>query len=541
MEMQESYIIDAINDAKTGPWFKAAGPQGEFWFSATQFMKNPVATHADIVVRTGRLILNTESKRRLDEEINRAVRRDGTVATQAGWSDNAFICGDGCVVSANISVDVVAFDPLPKFSPEGDLLSWQRAVGPYVQQQTLPFFMVALSLSGPLLRFLPSGTLNPIVELAGEKLSGKSTLGALAASVWAGDPEKTEGGGESWNMTSNAFDLRRDDHRDMLLVLDEAEGAGSDERDRQSLAKSVIFRGATTTKKLRMNQTNRTPAPLRLALLSTANTSFREVLRNEPAKRLEAAVSRVLPILVHKLSRDGLALFDSVPAGHHTVADAASELRYASDKAYGTAGPAFAKVLAEKVGAGESAFKVEVRNRITGIVRRLQGIHAAADIRHCRTLAAIELAAYLAREGRVLPAEWGEPCQITDRVFRQIISKPMAVPALAASERGRLEEYVERQLKARKFRPSDAVIVPMPSVCDMTPGFVFVDERGKRELLVEPEYFERTFDGAKKFLKNARQDGRLKTHPSEADRLQIRAPNWMLKYGFKRIYNIVLT
>lgn len=545
MEMQESYITDAVFDAKTGAWFKVSGARGTVWFSGSDFLTSQTMVLKRIGNDTGLYLADMASKRKLQQEVKETVPRDGTVASKTGWHGKTFVCGDGSVMSAESSVDVLAFDPLPKFTAEGELADWHAALAPFVARQSLPLFIIALSLSGPLLRFLSSSALNPIVELVGGKLSGKSTLGTLAASVWAGDPLKTEGGGESWNMTVNAFDDRRDDHRDMFLLLDEAEGGGSDQQTRQKLAASVIFNGAATSKKARATDVNPSPDPLRLALLSTANTSFREVLGSSLSKKNEAAASRVLSIFVHKESEDGLALFDTLPNGYEAApkpaAAAASDLRDAVDTAYGTAGPAFARALADKVGADEQAFRDEVRARLKLATNRLLRIDASVDIRQCTTLAVVELAGYLAREAGVLPVEWGEPSQITDRVFRQITSVQIAESALAPADSRRLDEYVQRQLKMKKFQPSDAVIIPMPSVCSMTPGFVFVGERGGRELLVEPDYFERTFDGAKKFLKDAKKDGRLKTSPSEADRLQIHAPNWMLKYGFKRIYNIVLT
>ena len=545
MEMQESYITDAVFDAKTGAWFKVSGTRGTVWFSGSEFLTSQTTVLKRIGTDTGIYLADMASKRKLQQEVKDIVPRDGTVASQSGWHDKTFVCGDGSVMSADGAVDVVAFDPLPKFTAEGDLGDWHAALTPYVAKQSLPLFIISLSLSGALLRFLPSGTLNPIVELVGAPLSGKSTLGTLAASVWAGDSGKTEGGGENWNMTANAFDLRRDDHRDMLLLLDEGEGSGPDERARQNLAKAVIFTGAATSRKARMTDVNRSPDPLRLAILSTANTSFREVLGSERANKSQAAASRVLSIFVHKESEDGLALFDTLPNGYEAApkpaAAAASDLRDAVDTAYGTAGPAFAIALANKVGADEQAFRGEISSRLKLATNRMLRIDSSVDIRQCRTLAAVELAGELARETGVLPAEWGEPSRATDRVFSQITSVPIAKPALAASDITRFEKYVQRQLQMTKFLPSHVPLIPVPRLYKTTPGFVEINELGGRDLLVHPKYFERTFDGAKKFLKDAKKDGRLKTSPSEADRLQIHAPHWMLKYGFRRVYSIVLT
>lgn len=540
MTEHDRLIIDAVHDADTGVWFKATGTLGKVWFSGLELMTSPTSVLKQIAVGTGHYIVNAALKRRLENEISDVPFRDGVVAAQSGWHKCAFICGDGTIFPADKGIDVVAFERLPKFQPEGSLADWQATVSRFVEGQILPLFVIALALTGALVRFLPSGTLNPIVELAGKKLSGKSTLGVLAASVWAGDREKTEGGGESWNMTANAFGLRRSDHRDMLLVLDEAEGSGANERDRQNLARSVIFTGSTTTEKLRMTDKSRTHAPLRLALLSTANTSMREILRNEPTARLEAAMSRVLPILVDREGKDGLPLFGKTPEGYNSPGEAASALRAAVDQAYGTAGPAFAKFIAEKAAVDERAFKEELRLKLNVTLKRLESRSVGADIRQCRTLAAIELGGDLAREAGVMPAEWGTASTAIDKVFSQIVGARVSSGANSDLHIKRFEEYVDRQLKMHKFHSSTVKFLPAPNLCEKWPGFIVSYEGGRRELLVAPKYFEKTFHGAREFLTAARLDGRLRIHSSEPDRLQIQAPKWMLSYGFKRVYAIEL-
>ena len=101
---------------------------------------------------------------------------------------------------------IIAFQPNPKFTPKSTLAGWQQAVGPIVAQQRLPLLAVSLAFVGPLLRFAPPHLLNPQVELVGEREAGKSTLAALGASVWAGDPNSDVGGGETWDVTVNALD-----------------------------------------------------------------------------------------------------------------------------------------------------------------------------------------------------------------------------------------------------------------------------------------------------------------------------------------------
>lgn len=540
MKINERLIVDAIHDAATGGWFKVEGPRGHVWFSGQELISSPLTVREQIAFETHRYLMSSDLQR-LATEMNEVTFRDGVVASQSGWSGRTFVCGDGRIFPAGNSVDVVAFDRLAKFAPEGSLADWQATVGPYVEGQTLPLFIIALGLTGALLRFLPSGTLNPIVELAGQPLSGKSTLGMLAASVWAGNPEQIEGGGESWNMTANAFDLRRSDHRDMLLLLDEAEGAGGSDHDRKNLARTVIFTGAAHGRKMRWTDKKRSPAPLRLVLLSTANTSLRDVLVGEPAARLKAAISRVLPIHVDKKGKNGLKLFDKTPASHKTRAKAAKALRRAVDHAYGTAGPAFAEFLAEKALVDEQAFKNDVGTRLDATVDRLQLRRRIADVRQCTTLAAIELSGILAREAGILPVEWGDPVAVVDRIFEQVIGAPVIPSSVTNRENECFNGYLRQQIRIMRFRNTDRAFISHPSLVRQYPGFITRREDGCEELLVDPRYFKQTFAGAHKFLKAARRDRRLRVHPSEPARYQIHAPSWMKSCGFDRIYAITVS
>ena len=336
-------ITDAVRDSASGTFFQASGPHGTLWFSASEYLEKVASVHAKISRCTGRMLATARSKSRFAEEIENFSVRDGDVIAQAGWNDGKYACGDGTVLPVGAAVDIVTFAPLAKFTPLGDLKNWLREVGPIVQCQTLPYFAVSVALTGPLIRFLPAGTFNPMIELVGERASGKSTLAVLASSVWSGDPAKTEGGGESWSMTPNAFDMRRQDHRDGLLVFDEAEGSAPGNRDQIGLLKQVIFTGAATSRKARMTDVDRSPPPLRAALLSTSNTSVAALLHREPKERREAAQSRLLTILIDRQGKSGLTVLDTLPAQYASMEDAVSALRVATARTYGSAGPAFAE------------------------------------------------------------------------------------------------------------------------------------------------------------------------------------------------------
>lgn len=537
---EEKRIIDAIFDSETGDWFQAKGPRGTHWFSMPDFAVNEAKAFAEINKATGLQIVMPQTKQRFRAEIEGASPRPGKVATRTGWTKDFFVTGAGQIVREGEEVDVVTVQQLPKFRPVGSLEDWQQALTPFISGQTLPLFAVALGLSGAIIRFLPSDYFNPMVDFVGKKTTGKSTLGALASSVWAGDPAATEGGGENWNMTANNFDIVRQKHRDMLLFLDEAEGSGISDRERMSLVKRVVFTGATTKGKARMTDTDSSPAALRSAFLSTSNTPINDLLRTESQDVQDAALSRLLTIKIGRSASDGLPVLDALPDSFDAMHKAIDGLRRAVNHAYGTAGPAFVHVLADRLGTDSAALQNEIWRRLRETEERLSGIDPTADVRHRKILATIELAGTLATQAGVIPPSWGALSTVVDAVFLHLLANPTSAKVFSAQEQKRFMRYVRLHAGARRFLRADAILIPDPCVRLIVPGFISSDRTGRRELLVDPDFFKQTFESADRFVQQVRKEGRLRVHKSEPDRRQIHAPLWMRQYGFNRVFAIRL-
>lgn len=312
-------IADAIRTDGNGSFYLIQGPGGSVWIALTDLISSEAQVRDRIHRHTGTVLVTAEAKRAFEELVQTyAPIRAGIVASHPGWAGDAYVCGDNSVLTAShasIGVDVVTFAPIKKFRPSGTLTQWHEAMTPFVQNQVLPFFVVSLALSGPLLRFLPAEVMNPQVELVGPAKNGKSTLGTLAASVWAGNPNSTEGGGASWNLTANAYDELRKTHREMAIVLDEAEGSGTHGTGRATLANALIFAGATTSSRRRYTDTQTAP-DLRIPVLSTANTPLWEVLRGAAEDARQAALSRMFSIRVaRRTGEGGLRIFTRRPTG----------------------------------------------------------------------------------------------------------------------------------------------------------------------------------------------------------------------------------
>jgi uncharacterized protein (DUF927 family) len=213
-------VLDAVADQVAGHWIRYGTTSQSYWFSLHELQ----VSERDVFGRLsgpGMTFLTSASKNAFKKEIeSHSNYRPALVASRPGWLGTHYVFGDGTVMSplGDPREVIIAFETSSKFRPQGTLHQWQKAVGPIVANQPLPLFVLAFAFIGPLLRFAPSHILNPQIELVGRRECGKSTLVALAASIWAGDPDCDVGGGETWDLTVNALDPQKVVHADNLLV-----------------------------------------------------------------------------------------------------------------------------------------------------------------------------------------------------------------------------------------------------------------------------------------------------------------------------------
>lgn len=536
-------ITSGVQTAEHGKFWQFTGPTGFLWFSEEDLIER----ERDLRVRIGKstghpLVTNAEITKFKEAVQNWKRFSEGQVAPFAGWAGQDFVCGDGSVCTPSAYASAVvgsSFIPHPKFAPRGSLTEWQALVTPFVRDQPLPYFAVAFALTGPLLQLMPPHIVNPHIELVGEGKSGKTTLGVLAASVWAGDVGSSVGGGETLDMTPGYIDRHRQAHRDMFLLLDEAENQRNAEQ-RKELMATLAFKVASTQGKKRLTDTSASPS-LRIALMITTNTSLRAILSRDPESSREAALSRVLSLNVARSGKSGsVSIFDSIPSGFSSMSKAVQSLRSISRRqVYGTAGPGFARWLVDQRQKDESGLCRRIADLVSQASDRLDRQGDVSDERHRDMLALIEAAAVLAQEAAVMPTSWGSPAEVMDYISGAIGRSEPDRSADFEEEWQRFLAYVRAQAKKRNFLPIETPFIGKPQLVQRVPGFVRKSD-ATTEVFIDPDHFKKTFSMSHAFLKKARSQGRMLVPPSESDRLAVHPPKRLANYGFGRVYGFRL-
>lgn len=217
------------------------------------------------------------------------------------------------------------------FSSAGTLEAWSRDVAALAVGNPLLMFALCVAFSGPLLR--EYGTDTPIFHFFGPTSTGKSTLAAIAASVW-GDPFTRHGPKKTWLTTGNALESLVGEHSDTLLVLDEAGVADP------AVVVSSAFRVSGGVGKHRLGQDGaaRDVADALAAVISTGEKSFLEIARE--AKKTVVAGMLVRFIDINADAGDGLGVFNSL----HGATDGGAlvnKLNAAARSNFGVAGRHF--------------------------------------------------------------------------------------------------------------------------------------------------------------------------------------------------------
>ena len=291
-------ILDAVIDQHDDHWIRYGRPNRSVWFKVTDL----ISASSEVFKRlssVGAHYLTRQGQDRVKTAVEQhTAHRDALVAARPGWLGHHFVFGDGTVVSpkGDAREIIIAFEAASKFSPVGSLPEWQREVGPLVTDQPLPLFTLCYAFVPPLMRFVPPGYPNPGFEVVGEAECGKSTLGVIAESVWAGDPNSDCGGGVAWDLTLNSIDDIKRQHRDTLLFLDEGNLAGANLRERKELIQQAVFKLASTEEKARMGDKGPRQTT-NLATLSTTNSPLCELAEGTVHVR-GAAHSRMITIRV---------------------------------------------------------------------------------------------------------------------------------------------------------------------------------------------------------------------------------------------------
>ena len=166
---------------------------------------------------------------------------------------------------------------LQKYRCRGSLESWQEKIGKLCTGNTRLMFAVSLACTGPILPFV-SGTRTGGFQVSGPAEKGKTAVAMIAGSIWGchrDSMRKDKGFAESWNTTGNELERTAQAHSDALLILDETNLAGGNEKDRAEAVIGGAFRLSENMQKGRLNEPQR--AAWRFYFLSTSNLTLDEL------------------------------------------------------------------------------------------------------------------------------------------------------------------------------------------------------------------------------------------------------------------------
>lgn len=525
---QAPRILTAVLDQHGDSWVRFGTDERSVWFAVGELASEPARVFRRLGA-AGIHILTNASQNALKHEVEACpATEQALVAARPGWLEDFYVFGDGTVCSppADRRDVIVAFEPDQRFRSQGSLVEWQEAIGPIVARQPLPVFAIALALSAPLLRFLPSGYTNPLVEVIGRGQQGKSIVGSLATSVWAGNPGSDTGGGDSWDMTLNAFDALKLARRDGFLFLDEGNLAGPVSPHGRQLIQQVVFKGATTGVRRRMTDSGQAEHA-RLVLFSTTNTCLADLLGGNDNVR-DAARSRMISVQLPVDAPHGVLA--SVPKGFAASREAIEALRAAVDLYWGSAGRAFTERLVLEASRNEPKLKRLIaegldnyisRDAVTGASPRLQ-----------KSFGAVAVAAALGQRWGVLPKAWVSAFSVAQYVGRLAVA-PSSAHVATLSE-------IERYLSENRTQIVDVADLNEPmnlAAFANSAGFV----RGAaadRELLVPAATFQDRFPDHLAMMRRLRDAGLARTEGGHATKLTIKTPRAICTGG--RVYCIRL-
>lgn len=517
-------IIDAVSDDHGNKHYRFGTNTRSVWFSLADFIRDERATFVQL--QSVQPLVTSNARRKFKELVQAHNEfRTGRVANEPGWWGNSFVLGNGKVVSPPGSTDeiVVTFAPQAKFAERGTLKEWKKALGPTVKNEPIVLAVLSHAFSGALLPHLPPDFISPMIELVGERERGKTTLALLAASVWAGRPGESIGGAESWKSTLAGFEATRARHRHSLLVLDEANLAGTDGKKAGALIGDAIMSLVAPQQKTRHGDPGNV-LPIQLAILSTSNRRLRDLIAVDPAV-LDALESRLLAI---KLPNWGILTRLNGPRKRGAAVERLHQLTALQ---YGTAGCRFVQYLVEQLAKNEGEMRHSLDADLKEIRAKLAKVGTARSSRHIKIFCLMMLSARIAAISGAMSASWRAESAIL-RLYRSQIASEKRMGRSAAIDQ--IETY----------RREHRLIIPgvkrhYPAKCDVNAVDGF--ERASAsiiEVMIGVERFRRTFPDYKVLLALLKAQGLLKTEQGKHPKLSIKAPSAFATKG--RVYCIRL-
>lgn len=522
-------ICDGVIDQAGREWVQYGEGKRSVWFAKAELIDQRSNVFR-LLATVGKAIISRAQQDKFISAVETfTCERSAIVAQKPGWVQGRYVFGDGTVqgIPADTSEIIVAFDANTKFAPAGSLDEWQASIGPMVASQPLPMFALSLACVGPVMRFVPPDYLNPLFEVVGPPECGKSTLGVLASSIWAGRLDSDCGGGEPWDMTQNSLDDVRRAHNDSLLFLDEGNLAGSSAREKKEFLQNAIFKLAGSGHKRRMGDPSYTDQT-RLALLSTTNVPLGMLIDGVTDVR-GALQSRMITIPIGP--DRSFELLSHLPCHYPSQRSAAEAMRASTARFWGTAGRTFVRKLALEAFEDEVDLKRWVADYLGEYMVR--GEHQGRSARVQKSFALVAMAGRLARDYGVLPETWGSPWKCVRQVERAVgLSQQSKLP----SAMDQIAKYVAREAHCI-VQTSDLAEPCSEEQFNATSGFYGI-ENGRPMLYIPAKRFQEEFANFAGVMSELLKLGLARRENGNQPKLTIKTPRGICHYG--RVYAIVM-
>ena len=257
-------------------------------------------------------------------------------------------------------------------------------------------FAIGVAFAGPLLdlvRVEGGG-----FHFVGDSSVGKTTTLLVAQSVWGlAVREKLI----NWSTTDTALEEAAEAHSDTLLCLDEFARLAPTAEEAARRARTISFMlgsGQGKRRSSRYGLKGHHHAEWRVLFLSTGETGLTATSKKAGARRLKGEEVRFvdLPAEVDK----ELGIFESVPKGRSSSADAVKALESACKKVYGVAGSGF---LDEVVKDPEAVAAVAKKHMKEFLTKTDNAEGNSWEQRFAKRFALVYAALLLAREYEIIP------------------------------------------------------------------------------------------------------------------------------------------
>jgi putative DNA primase/helicase len=313
---------------------------------------------------------------------------------RSGWQNDVFVLPHTTVGKAiGESVIYNGKADAARYGESGTLADWIKQVAAPAAGNSRLVLALSTAFAGPLADLLNDE--GGGVHLVGGSSLGKSTALVVAGSVWGGGGRG--GFTQTWRATGNALEAIARAHSGTLLALDEL--GELDAREAGSTA-YLLINGQGKARATRDAEV-RARSEWRIMLLSSGEIGLGDKIA-ETGKRAKAG-QLIRLVDVPADAGKGLGLFENTKG--HSPANFSKVIKSAALECYGTAGPAFATILADD----PETVLTTTRDRIAGIQKKLldgAGESGGQAFRVAHRFALIAAAGELAAVALGLP--WAE-------------------------------------------------------------------------------------------------------------------------------------